>query len=359
MDAALARLTASSLEALAKIESPPRGLVLVVGCVGVLTSLADELPLSWEGCQAVLGGVHARVGLLRRAPKAHGGRRTLLERLQAFDAHALTDAQREAVLAAIKDDLGGLMAPRHMERVSRAAHALAEWLEHAVEQLQRPPPRREEEFVQFLAPRKLRCATCGRLMEAALHAEHEPLCARRAGAIGAAAWESELSDALRSDADEKERRLKDARPAPQPPAAPAVAARRPPPDPGASQAAAAAAATAAAAAATAAAPLWRRNLPRRVRLRRRRCRPRAVERRPVGVTPGVAQRSAARRSGAVSSRRKAATTTARRQRFAGTLAPPARAAVAGRRAAPAEGADVGGDSRGAPQADVGCINKIE
>ena len=246
MDAALARLPASSLEALAKIDSPPRGLVLVVGCVGVLTSLADELPLSAEACQAVLCGVHARVGLLRRAPKAHGGRRTLLERLQTFDVTTLTDAQREAVLEAQKSDLGGLMAPRHMERVSRAAHALAEWLERAVEQLRRPPPRREEEFVQFLATQKLRCAACGRLMEAALHAEHEPLCARRAGAIGAAAWESELSDALRDDADERERRLKDARPAPQPPAAPAVAARRPPPDPAASQAAAAAAATAAA-----------------------------------------------------------------------------------------------------------------
>ena len=235
MDTALARLSASSLEALAKFDSPPRGLVLVVGCVGVLTSLADELPLSWEGCQAVLCGVHARVGLLRRAPKAHGGRRTLLERLQAFDAHALTDAQREAVLAAIKDDLGGLMAPRHMERVSRAAHALAEWLECAVEQLRRPPPRREEEFVPFLATQKLRCATCGRLMEAALHAEHEPLCARRAGAIGAAAWESELSDALRDDADERERRLKDARPAPPPPArrpSPRAAAARPRCEPG-------------------------------------------------------------------------------------------------------------------------------
>ena len=43
MDAALARLTASSLEAISKIESPPRGLVLVVGCVGVLTSLADDV----------------------------------------------------------------------------------------------------------------------------------------------------------------------------------------------------------------------------------------------------------------------------------------------------------------------------
>ena len=38
---------------------------------------------------------------------------------------------------------------------------------------------------------------------------HEPLCARRAGAIGAAAWESELSDALRDDAYERERRLKE------------------------------------------------------------------------------------------------------------------------------------------------------
>jgi len=331
MDTALARLSASSLEALAKFDSPPRGLVLVVGCVGVLTSLADELPLSWEGCQAVLCGVHARVGLLRRAPKAHGGRRTLLERLQAFDAHALTDAQREAVLAAIKDDLGGLMAPRHMERVSRAAHALAEWLECAVEQLRRPPPRREEEFVPFLATQKLRCATCGRLMEAALHAEHEPLCARRAGAIGAAAWESELSDALRSDADERERRLKDARPSPQP-AAPAVAARRPPPDPGASQAAAAAAATAAAAAA---APLLASQLAAPRAAAAPTAPPaRGAERRPPGVTPGVAHavgRAQRRRQpeGGYDYLRAGSG-------FAGTLAPPARAAVAGRRAAPAE-----------------------
>ena len=223
------------------------------------------------------------------------------------------------------------MAPRHMERVSRAAHALAEWLECAVEQLRRPPPRREEEFVPFLATQKLRCATCGRLMEAALHAEHEPLCARRAGAIGAAAWESELSDALRSDADEKERRLKDARPAPQPPAAPAVA-RRPPPDPAASQRPPPPPATAAAAAATAAAPLLASQLTAPRAAAAPTAPPaRGAERRPAGVTPGVAHavgRAQRRRQpeGGYDYLRAGSG-------FAGTLAPPARAAVAGRRAA--------------------------
>ena len=52
---ALAPATALDLLRCQSLESPPRGLVLVVGCVGVLLGLSDELP-GWEGCVKLLKG---------------------------------------------------------------------------------------------------------------------------------------------------------------------------------------------------------------------------------------------------------------------------------------------------------------
>ena len=49
----LTGVTALDLLRLQKMESAPRGLVLVVGCLGLLLGLADDLP-EWEGCQKVL-----------------------------------------------------------------------------------------------------------------------------------------------------------------------------------------------------------------------------------------------------------------------------------------------------------------
>ena len=46
-------VSALDLLRLQKMESGPRGLVLVVGCLGILLGLADDLP-EWEGCQRVL-----------------------------------------------------------------------------------------------------------------------------------------------------------------------------------------------------------------------------------------------------------------------------------------------------------------
>ena len=40
------------------MDSPPRGLLLVIGCVGVLLGLCDVLP-GWDGCKSILKGQRA------------------------------------------------------------------------------------------------------------------------------------------------------------------------------------------------------------------------------------------------------------------------------------------------------------
>ena len=45
-------VSALDLLRLQSMSSPPRGLVLVVGSLGVLLGLADDLP-DWKGCQKV------------------------------------------------------------------------------------------------------------------------------------------------------------------------------------------------------------------------------------------------------------------------------------------------------------------
>ena len=139
---------ASDLLRLPAQDFAPRGLVLVVGCVGVLLGLADEPP-SWEDCQKMLRG-HA----LRRKPGAIPLRRpTRSERngqagavpassfwqlLERFDVASVSAAQRQAVLAAIKDDFGGLLQPAHLGQVSRGAAALGRWLQVVQGLLQTP-----------------------------------------------------------------------------------------------------------------------------------------------------------------------------------------------------------------------------
>ena len=51
----LPQCTPLDLMRLQAFDSPPRGLLLVVGCIGVLLNLTDDLP-SAEGCKAVLKG---------------------------------------------------------------------------------------------------------------------------------------------------------------------------------------------------------------------------------------------------------------------------------------------------------------
>ena len=47
------------------MDTPPRGLLLVIGVIGVLLGLCDVLP-GWEGCKAVLKGQRAAQQAARR-----------------------------------------------------------------------------------------------------------------------------------------------------------------------------------------------------------------------------------------------------------------------------------------------------
>jgi len=203
---------ASDLLRLQAQDFAPRGLVLVVGCVGVLLGLADEPP-SWEDCQKMLRG-HA----LRRKPGAIPLRRpTRAERngqagavpassfwqlLERFDVASVSAAQRQAVLAAIKDDFGGLLQPAHLGQVSRGAAALGRWLQVVQELLQTPPAPTAAscmgDVVAIASARSMsaatpapmatlfttteleRCPECGVRLERSAVGDHLTLCRARA-----------------------------------------------------------------------------------------------------------------------------------------------------------------------------------
>ena len=225
---------ASDLLRLPAQDFAPRGLVLVVGCVGVLLGLADEPP-SWEDCQKMLRG-HA----LRRKPGAIPLRRpTRAERngqagavpassfwqlLERFDVASVSAAQRQAVLAAIKDDFGGLLQPAHLGQVSRGAAALGHWLQVVQELLQTPPAptaascmgdvvaigsaRSMSAVMSAVTPAPMatlfttteleRCPECGVRLERSAVGDHLTLCRaraveRRLAATAAAAEQAALA----------------------------------------------------------------------------------------------------------------------------------------------------------------------
>ena len=131
----LSDITALDLLRLQAMDSPPRGLVLVIGSLGVLLGLADELP-DWAGCQKVLHAQPAKPTARRRSgaqPPPGRKQPSLWQCLHSFEPATVTPAQRQCVLAAQQADIGGLMTPRHLEGVSRGAAALALWLHTAMQ----------------------------------------------------------------------------------------------------------------------------------------------------------------------------------------------------------------------------------
>ena len=169
------------------VEMPPRGLVLVVGCVGVLLDLCDEPP-GWEGCQTILKGRAVRRAAaipMRRGRGAAVPQGSFWQQLERFDASNVTDAQRETLLGAIASDVGGLMQPHHMEQVSRGAAALGRWLQAAseiIKELPAPPapsPPSNTASPLFTPVELPRCCECGVQLQWDALAEHEALCKAR------------------------------------------------------------------------------------------------------------------------------------------------------------------------------------
>ena len=189
----LSDITALDILRLQAMDSPPRGLVLVIGSLGVLIGLADELP-DWAGCQKVLhaqpakptgrGGSGARPPPGRKQP-------SLWQCLRSFEPANVTPAQRQCVLSAQQADIGGLMTPRHLEGVSGGAAALALWLHAAMQLVGSGPaaaPPQEVSLLEaaadrreslFDAPTAERCKACGKLMPIELMAAHVPACRSR------------------------------------------------------------------------------------------------------------------------------------------------------------------------------------
>ena len=115
--AALQDVGLGELMRLQHMETAPRGVVLLVGCVGVLLDMCDDVP-AWEGCRQMLKG-HAlrakRPQLRLRVPGQAPPAGSFWQRLERFDAANVGAAQRAAVMEAIGSDLGGLMQPHHLE----------------------------------------------------------------------------------------------------------------------------------------------------------------------------------------------------------------------------------------------------
>ena len=165
-------VTALDMLRLQSVEGPPRGLVLVVGCIGVLIGLCDFLP-EWEGCKTILkgqalsakprGARRSRFALAGAAVQQSVGFWQLLER---FDALAVSHTQREMVLQALRNDVGGVMQPHHLEQVSRGAASLSRWLLAAhAKLLKEPPPQErspgEQRSSLFDGPETGCCPICG------------------------------------------------------------------------------------------------------------------------------------------------------------------------------------------------------
>ena len=170
-------------------DSPPRGLLLVVGCVGVLLNLTDTLP-SWDGCKSILKG--------QRTPSLSNARRRRLQAagaavqqgvgfwqlLENFDPSAVTAQQRETVLNAVRNDAGGLMLPHHLEQVGVAAAALGAWVQAAHELLKAPPPPPPPpppaaQSSLFSGPQMAICPHCNIRLEERCLAEHAVMCAAK------------------------------------------------------------------------------------------------------------------------------------------------------------------------------------
>ena len=186
-------ITALDLLRLQAMDSPPRGLVLVIGSLGVLLGLADELP-DWAGCQKVLHAQPAKPTARRRSgaqPPPGRKQPSLWQCLHSFEPAAVTPAQRQCVLAAQQADIGGLMTPRHLEGVSRGAAALALWLHTAMQLVGSEPTAATPQEVSLLeaaadrreslfdAPTAEPCQVCGKLMPLELMAAHVPACRSR------------------------------------------------------------------------------------------------------------------------------------------------------------------------------------
>ena len=181
----LSDITALDILRLQAMNSPPRGLVLVIGSLGVLIGLADELP-DWAGCQKVL---HAQPA--KPIARWRGGSGSLWQCLRSFEPANVTPAQRQCVLAAQQADIGGLMTPRHLEGVSGGAAALALWLHTAMQLVDSGPaaaPPQEVSLLEaaadrreslFDAPAAEQCKACGKRMPIELMAAHVPACRSR------------------------------------------------------------------------------------------------------------------------------------------------------------------------------------
>ena len=199
----LSDITALDILRLQAMNSPPRGLVLVIGSLGVLIGLADELP-DWAGCQKVL---HAQPA--KPIARWRGGSGSLWQCLRSFEPANVTPAQRQCVLAAQQADIGGLMTPRHLEGVSGGAAALALWLHIAMQLVDSGPaaaPPQEVSLLEaaadrreslFDAPAAEQCKACGKRMPIELMAAHVPACrsreeslesARRDGMLNWSSW---------------------------------------------------------------------------------------------------------------------------------------------------------------------------
>ena len=202
----LADVTALDILRLQAMDSPPRGLVLVIGSLSVVIGLADELP-DWAGCQRALSAQPAKLTLRRRGgsgaqPPLGAMQPSFWLRLHSFEPANVTSAQRQCVLAAQQADIGGLMTPHHLKRVSCGAAALASWLQTAMQLVGSEPAAAPPQQVSLLevdrqkslfdAPKAKRCEACGKLMATELMVAHAPACRSREEGRESARWDSVL-----------------------------------------------------------------------------------------------------------------------------------------------------------------------
>lgn len=232
----------SELLKLNALEMAPRGVVLLVGCIGVLLGLCDELP-NWDGCRTMLKGRSLRLRQpqlrIQRALSGASGSVTFWQQLERFDISSVSAVQRTTVANAIAADIGGLMQPRHLEQVSRGATVLARWLQGVHEALQTAhighATSTSPRSTLFDGSDTELCAVCHMRIEAKLMAQHRVLCATKQAEREAAAGreaqqrESEREKARVAElAAERIRRLKydmpQYAPLPEPRAAPQPAA---------------------------------------------------------------------------------------------------------------------------------------
>ena len=117
----LAEVSALDLLRLQSMESPPRGLVLVVGSVGVLLGLATTLP-DWEGCLKVLLAQPVQRMPARRSSGAGvppGKPPSLWKLLHGFAPATVLPAQRQLVQQVQAEDSGSVLSPSATEAQPR------------------------------------------------------------------------------------------------------------------------------------------------------------------------------------------------------------------------------------------------